>query len=99
MSELEKILWNYLMDCLKIHHMQEDREIKTIPEAQKIYASALKSEFMKAIGEDRGCLCKDYHIDVSSGKEICVHCNKEKSMENRGYNQRGLEIRQKIKEM
>lgn len=50
-ERLEKILWNYLMTCLDIHHSVEDREVRTIPDAQKKYASAILSAIELDVGE------------------------------------------------
>ncbi len=41
---IEIILWDFLMDCLKIHHLQEKRPFETIPEAQIYYAKKISEE-------------------------------------------------------
>lgn len=78
---------NELEAYLAVREEDKDRLVK---EATDSIISAIKSEFMKAVGEDKFIDsyvefgCEQPHDDYASEK---------------GYNQRGKEITQKIKEM
>jgi hypothetical protein len=43
-DKVKIILWDFLMDCLKIHHFQEKRQFETIPEAQNYYSKEIMKE-------------------------------------------------------
>lgn len=41
-EDLRQILWDYLMDCLAIHHQVDNRRFGSIPEAQEYYIKLIK---------------------------------------------------------
>ena len=42
-------LWDFLMNCLRIHHQVKDRKIRTIPEAQDQALTVIKKSVMEQI--------------------------------------------------
>jgi hypothetical protein len=76
MSELERIVNDFVGSCIPDRHKKE-------------LVSALKSEFMKAVGEN-------YSKEDTGKKSSLID---ERKIWMKGYNQRGEEIRKKIKEM
>lgn len=69
-EKLEGILWDYLMDCLAIHHLVKNRKIKTIPEAQKEYADKLLSS-LPEIAKEMGWVRKE-DVKLDEGKIVKI---------------------------
>ena len=79
-DEIEKILWNFLQECLKIHHSQGDRKFKTIPDAQKEFTTQLLSLFEKSLSseEEIAIIICDHLQDEGYGKKgYCGICEKK----------------------
>lgn len=63
--EVKKILWDYLMKCLDVHHKVEGREFATIPDTQKKFATAIVDSQLKEFeSADIDCV-------------MCCHQNQE----------------------
>lgn len=71
-KKVKSLLWEFLMECLKVHHQQEDRKFKDISQAQRFYFSAIKAHYNKLLPKVNGEYQCEHVKNTIDGN--CVWC-------------------------